>query len=578
MEANQVKKQKWGLFFKLIGKSKLPWHWYILNLLISFGLTTVTVKLPQLAGNIMGGQIFDKKIIMTYVGVSILLALLNVPTGIFTAWIDLTTDRKIQNMVWMKFIKMPISFFNKLNPTSLTSRVTSDATQISYIINFLFTIVNIIYALALILKTVFAMSPSMVWALSLVLPWLFIIAFGIGRFYFKAQHLIQEKYSYYTNFITERLVNIRQVKSAGTEDLEMQQGYSVAMDLYKSQIYKAKVSFFSEPATYSVQSYCQAVILIYGGILVGRNQLDMTSLVTIFMYSQSISLYALQFVMFFRFTKEAQGATAKVGEILEIENEQHERKRSFTLPDQDIIFEGVSFNYDQRKVLSNLNFKIPKGEVTAIIGPSGSGKTTILNIIERFYEPSAGKISFGDVPIEDINLDEWRNAIGYVAQNSSLLQGSIRDNITYGLHREATEEEIIRAAKLANAHDFIMKLPDGYNTNVGEFGSKLSGGERQRIAIARTVIKDPDYLLLDEATSNLDSHNEAEVQEALNNLMEGRTTIVVAHNIQTVKNAHNIIVLDGGQIRDIGKHDELYGKKESLYRKYFDLQFGYNIT
>ena len=576
MQINEVEKQKWGPFFNLIVKSKLPWKWYILNLLFSFALTTVSVKLPQLAGNIMGGEIFDRQIVTTYIGVSLLLTIINVPTSIFASWIELTTDRKIQNLVWTKFIKMPISFFNKLNPTSLTSRVTSDTSQISYTITFLFTLVNIVYGLFLILKTIFEMSSAMVLALSVVIPWVILIAFAIGRFYFKAQHKMQERYANFTNFVTERLTNIRQVKSSGTEDLEVQQGYEVAMEHYRAQIYKAKVSFFSEPAMYSIESYCQAIILIYGGVLVSRGQLDMASLVTMFLYSQTISMYATQFVMFFRFSKEAQGATAKVSEILEVENEELARKKSFALPDEDIRFEGVSFRYDQQEVLSNLNFNIPKGEVTAIIGPSGSGKTTILNMLERFYEPNSGRIMFGNVPVDDINLDEWRNAMGYVAQSSPLLAGSIRDNIVYGLHREVKEEEVIRAAKLANAHDFIMKLPDGYDTDVGEYGSKLSGGERQRVAIARTVIKDPDYLLLDEATSNLDAHNEVEVQKALNNLMKGRTTIVVAHNIQTVKNADNIIVIDGGQVQDIGKHEELYHKDNSLYRKYFDLQFGYN--
>lgn len=575
MEINEIKQQKWRPFIDVLIKAKLPWKWYILNLLIAFGLTTVTVKLPQLAGNIMGGQIFDRDIVSTYIWVSLLLAFIMIPTGIFTSWLDLTTDRKVQNLVWAKFIKMPVSFFNRLKPTTLTSRVTSDTTQISYLLMTLFNLVNMVYGLALMLRTMFGMSTRIVFALSFVLPLLILIAFVTGRFFFKAQHRMQERYANFTSVVTERLANIRQIKSSGTEDSEMRQGYEAAREHYKAQIYKAKVSLFSEPAMYSIESYCRAIILIYGGVLVSRNQLDMASLITMFLYSQTISLYALQMILFFRTSKEAQGATAKVSRILEVEDEKRERKKSFSMPDEDIRFENVSFGYDRQQVLSDLDLRIRKGEVTAIIGPSGSGKTTILNMLERFYEPDSGRILFGDVPIEDIHLDDWRNAIGYVSQNSPLLEGTIRDNIVYGLHREATDEEIVRAARLANAHEFIMALPGGYDANVGEHGAKLSGGERQRIAIARSVIKDPDYLLLDEATSNLDSRNEAEVQKALNNLMKGRTTVVVAHNIQTVKDAHHIIVLDEGRVQDEGRHEELY-RKDSLYRKYFDLQFGYN--
>ncbi len=242
------------------------------------------------------------------------------------------------------------------------------------------------------------------------------------------------------------------------------------------------------------------------------------------------------------------------------------------MPHEDIKFHEVSFRYKQKNIFTNLNFTIPKLKVTAIVGPSGSGKTTILNMLERFYIPETGLVKYGDIPMEDINLDEWRNVIGYVPQNSPLLSGTIWDNIVYGVNHNVEEEEVIHAAKLANAYDFIQALPKGFHTDIGEHGSKLSGGERQRIAIARTVLKNPDYLLLDEATCSLDAKNEQEVQIALNCLMKGRTTIIVAHNLKTVVNADNIIVLDQGEIKAIGQHDMLY-KECKLYRRYFDLQF-----
>jgi ATP-binding cassette subfamily B protein AbcA/BmrA len=238
----------------------------------------------------------------------------------------------------------------------------------------------------------------------------------------------------------------------------------------------------------------------------------------------------------------------------------------------DIKLENVSFKYNTQDVLSNVDMVIPKGKVTAIVGPSGSGKTTILSLLERLYVPQGGKIKFGDTEVESINLDEWRNATGYIQQNSPLLSGTIRDNITYGMNRDVKDEEVFRAAKLANAYDFIMKLPEGFDTNIGQLGGKLSGGERQRIALTRMIIKDPDYLLLDEATSSLDAENESQVQAALDNIMKGKTAVVVAHNMKTVVNADNIIVLDGGKVQASGKHDELY-KKNNLYKQYFDLQF-----
>ena len=234
--------------------------------------------------------------------------------------------------------------------------------------------------------------------------------------------------------------------------------------------------------------------------------------------------------------------------------------------------DNVTFRYEDRDVIQNVTVLIPKGKVTAIVGPSGAGKTTLLSLLERLYTPDEGEIRFGKTPVETIHLDEWRGATGYIQQSSPLLSGTVRENITYGLNREADESEIIAAAKKANCYDFIARLPQGFDTPVGAMGGKFSGGERQRIAIARMIIKDPDYLLLDEATSNLDAENELEVQQALNGLMKGRTAIVVAHNLRTVVNADNIIVMDQGRIQAVGTHETLYGTCD-LYTKYFDLTF-----
>ena len=264
--------------------------------------------------------------------------------------------------------------------------------------------------------------------------------------------------------------------------------------------------------------------------------------------------------------------TAKITEIMASNPEVLEREVSFTQPDSDISFENVSFRYGDRDVIQNVSVIIPKGKVTAIIGPSGAGKTTLLSLLERLYTPNEGQLKFGETPVERIHLDQWRGATGYIQQSSPLLSGTIRENIVYGLDREAKDEEVIAAAKKARAYDFIMKLPQGFETELGQLGGKLSGGERQRIAIARMIIKDPSYLLLDEATSNLDAENETEVQAALSSMMEGRTAVVVAHNLRTVVNADNIIVMDQGRVQAVGTHQSLY-KSNELYTKYFDLQF-----
>ena len=283
--------------------------------------------------------------------------------------------------------------------------------------------------------------------------------------------------------------------------------------------------------------------------------------------------YSLRFVISLVTTVYTLGLVlVQIAEIMSSRSEAAEREKAFIQPDADIVFDDISFRYEEQEVLKHVSFTIPKGRVTAIVGPSGAGKTTLLSLLERLYTPDGGEIRFGSTPVERIHLDQWRGATGYIQQASPLLSGTIRDNIAYGLNRPATEDEVVKAARMANAYDFIMKLPDGFDTQVGAMGGKLSGGQRQRIAIARMIIKNPDYLLLDEATSALDAENETEVQAALTAMMAGRTAVVVAHNLRTVVNADQIIVMNQGRVQAVGTHKSLYGSSE-LYTKYFDLQF-----
>lgn len=263
--------------------------------------------------------------------------------------------------------------------------------------------------------------------------------------------------------------------------------------------------------------------------------------------------------------------TAAVSELTDIESEEMKCSQSFNVPDADIRFNNVSFAYNGKDVLKNVSFTIPKGKTTALVGPSGSGKTTILNLLERFYEPGSGQILFGGENAQRFHLNEWRRAFGYIPQSSPLLSGSVRENLSYGLNREAKEGDLIKAAKLANIYDFIRDLPQGFDTAVGQIGGRLSGGERQRMAIARTAVKNPDFLLMDEATSSLDPQNAALVQVSLNNLMQGRTCVVVAHNMQTVASADHIVVINDGRVEAEGTHKELY-QSNALYRRCCDLQ------
>ena len=475
----------------------------------------------------------------------------------------------LRDRLWRKFLVLPVSYYNDNRTGESVSRMTNDTgvlkTLVSEHIASLFTgVISIIGSISVLLY----LNWKMTLVLFTVLPLSALILVPLGRQMYKISKGMQDETASFTATLSGVLSEIRLVKSSGAEEREYESGRTGIMNLLSFGIREGKINALISPLVSFVFMLLLVVIIGYGGMQVSAGVITAGELVAFILYLINIVMPLTQLTTFFTQMQKAKGASERIIETLAADEEKYEGVEKVNGLESAISVEGVSFGYkDGENVLNDVSFTMLPGGVTAIVGPSGGGKTTLFSLLERFYEPVAGLIKLGNLPISTLSLKSWRRQIGYVSQESPLLAGTIAENLCYGLEREVSTEEMRNAAKMAYADGFIEELPGGYNTDVGERGVKLSGGQRQRIAIARALLRNPAILMLDEATSSLDSQSEAVVQKALSNLMEGRTTVVIAHRLSTVVNADQIIFMEKGRITGTGRHEELLESHE-LYRKF----------
>ncbi len=481
--------------------------------------------------------------------------------------------------VYSRMISLPMAFFDKRRVGELISRITSDVSILQD--TFSVTLAELFRQLAtLIIGTViiFIMAPQLTIFMLLTFPVLVIAALIFGNFIRKLAKTTQDKLAEANVIVEETLQSVSIVK-AFTNELFERGRYKTALD--------ALVAVALKTARYRGIFISFIIFVLFGGIvgllwfgasLVQDGTMESGELLSFVLYTVFIGGSIAGLGDMYGQIQRAIGASERVLEITHEETEPSHTGTGEKIPKGDIVFENVTFSYPTRKeieVIKNLNVKIKASEKVALVGPSGAGKSTIIQLVMRFYQVDSGCISLDGRPLEDYDLSTFRENVGIVPQEVILFGGTIRENIAYG-RPGASLEDITEAARKANAMEFITRFPEGMETMVGERGVKLSGGQRQRIAIARAILKDPSLLILDEATSSLDAESEVLVQEALDELMKGRTSIIIAHRLSTIRKVDRIFVIKSGEIVESGNHETLSAREEGLYRNLLELQFQVN--
>ncbi|MGG0247184.1 ABC transporter ATP-binding protein [Peribacillus frigoritolerans] len=576
LHMSEAKKQKgWRQFIRLVQQTKPSKLMIGIALALSLGTTGVALLVPLFTKNLINdfsvSSLNAERITLLVVAI-IVQALASGFSIYLLNRIGQSVVAGIRDQLWKKLLVLPVSYFDDHPSGETVSRMTNDTTVVKGLIsehlsNFVTGIISIVGSMIVL----FVLDWKMTLLMFTAIPLSVLILMPLGKKMHKISKGMQDETASFTAVLQQVLTEIRLVKASNAEALEYQNGQKGIQKLFQFGLKEAKIQALIAPLMSFVMMALLVLILGYGGMRVSSGALTAGALVAFIMYLFQIIMPMAQLASFFTQFQKATGATERIISILD-SVEEEDAKQPVQNMSQSISVDHLNYSYNNgEQVLKDISFNVEAGKVTAIVGPSGSGKTTLFSLFERFYKPQEGSISIGGTSINDFTLLSWRSQIGYVSQESPIVSGTIRDNICYGINRDITDDELNQVAKMAYAYQFISELPNGYDTEVGERGMKLSGGQRQRIAIARAFLRNPKILMLDEATSSLDSKSEKVVQQALNHLMKGRTTIVIAHRLSTVIGSDQIIFLEKGKITGSGTHKELYNT-HSLYREFAEQQ------
>ena len=575
IEGKAVDKTSIKHFIKLIRAAKPRYLFFIIGILAGIVGTLIQLQVPKMVQPLVnsfghgvnGGKV--ALVIALYIGSAAVSAIAAIVLGIFGE----SVVKNLRTRVWDKMIHLPVKYFDEVKTGEMSSRLANDITQVK---NLIANSIPQAFTSILLLVGSIVFMLQMQWRLTLAMiiavPVVMLIMFPIMTFGQKIGRTRQDSLANFQGIASESLSEIRLVKSSNAEKQASKKAENDVNALYKIGVKEAIFDGLMSPVMMLSMMLMIFGLLAYGIYLISTGVMSLGTLLGMMMYLMNLIGAVPTVATFFTELAKASGSTGRLTELLDEEQEVLHQGESLDLEGKTLSARHVDFAYDDsEQILRDISFEAQPNSIIAFAGPSGGGKSTIFSLLERFYQPTAGEITIDGQPIDNISLENWRSQIGFVSQDSAIMAGTIRENLTYGLEGDYTDEDLWQVLDLAFARSFVENMPDQLNTEVGERGVKISGGQRQRLAIARAFLRNPKILMLDEATASLDSESESMVQKALDSLMKGRTTLVIAHRLSTIVDADKIYFIEKGQITGSGKHNELVAT-HPLYAKYVSEQ------
>lgn len=566
-----IKVEKVSLWecLKIFDGIRLPWILIILGLVIALIGSYATLQVSDFSGNAVdasGAIPVDAMII--YIVSSIIVVLCNTGRFMFAGIAGEKINFALRQKLWHKIIVTKQASYDLDGGESLVSRVTTDC---DYASKFYSTVVNItalVISTTMYLVALYRINVQMANYVLLFIPVSILLGVVYTALRFIAAYRVQAKLSESTAYLAERTKDIALIKTNNAQMKEIAEGHKHFKEQYNAQVRFGMVTAVYNVIDSMMQMLSIAIPFLVGAFFVNEGILTIGVIVTFNSLFGNVKGVFNNLITYAGDFKEANGALARITRFFAVEEERPEAGVELAASAREnITFEKVTFGYSNQNVVKQFSCEIPQNKVTAIVGTNGSGKSTLFKLMTRLYEPGSGRVLFGDTDCAQYSLHSWRKKVCLIAQGSPMMAGTIRENICYGRQDPVSEEELLEVAKLSHVYDFVKDLPEGFDTEVAAGGGNFSGGQKQCIAIARAMMSKADYLLLDEATSNLDVKREKDVLEAMETLMKGRTTVIIAHSLATIRNADHVIVIHNGQLETEGSPSQILEQTDNYLSK-----------